>query len=144
MLAQFTPPFSLQVDTQASEPPQTVLVANFLNGNNGVLSSRVYLFNGSDQAGDVTARVFTLPVSGSTRQELTTTPLALGSLGAKEAFNIKLDVDILAPLGIELPYTGDGGNLTVEFTVGAGNVHGVAQVFSSELAFGTYPMAIIQ
>ncbi len=36
---------------------------------------------------------------------------------------------IVTPLGIGLPYTGDGGNLTVEFTVGAGNVHGVAQVF---------------
>ncbi len=124
--------------------PKTVLVANFLNGNNAVLNSRVYLFNGSDQAGDITVRVFTLPVSGSIRQELTTTPLNLGSLGAKEGFNIKLDVDILAPLGMGLPYTTDGGNLIVEFTVGAENVSGVAQVFSSALAFGTYPMQVIQ
>ena len=123
---------------------ETILVANFVNGNNASLNSRVYLFNGSNQAGDITVRVFTLPVSGGTRQELTTTPLNLGSLGAKEAMNIKLDVDILAPLGIGLPYTTDGGNLTVEFTVGAENVSGVAQVFSSALAFGTYPMQVIQ
>jgi hypothetical protein len=39
-----------------------------------------------------------------------------------------------------LPYTDDGGNLTIEVTVGAENVRGVAQVFSSDLAFGTYPL----
>ncbi len=122
----------------------TVLIANFMNGNNAVLNSRVYLFNGSNQAGDVTVRVFTLPVSGSTRQELTTDPLNLGSLGAKEAFNIKLDVDILTPLGIPLPYTDDGGNLTLEFTVEAPNVTGTGQVFSGTLAFGTYPLQVIQ
>jgi hypothetical protein len=32
----------------------------------------------------------------------------------------------------------DGGNLVVEITIGAPNVQGVAQVFSSDLAFGTY------
>jgi hypothetical protein len=131
-----------QLDTTSSS--ETVLVANFLNGNNAALSSRVYLFNGSDGAGDVTVRVFTTPIAGGIRQELTTTPLPLGSLGAKEAMNIKLDVDILTPLGIGLPYTTDGGNLTVEFTVGAENVSGVGQVFSSALAFGTYPMQVIQ
>ena len=139
---EFTAFPATQLDTTSST--ETVLIANFLNGNNAVLNSRVYLFNGSDQAGDITVRVFTLPVSGSIRQELTTTPLNLGSLGAKEGFNIKLDVDILAPLGMGLPYTTDGGNLIVEFTVGAENVSGVAQVFSSALAFGTYPMQVIQ
>ena len=51
--------------------------------------------------------------------------------------------DILAALGLPLPYTADGGNLTVEFTVGAENVRGAAQVFSDSLAFGTYPMQVI-
>ena len=122
----------------------TVLVASFMNGNNAVLNSRVYLYNGSNQAGDVTVRVFTLPVSGSTRQELTTDPLPLGSLGANEAFNIKLDVDILTPLGITLPYQDDGGNLVLEFTVEAPKVTGTGQVFSGTLAFGTYPLQVIQ
>ena len=119
---------------------ETILVANFVNGNNAALNSRIYLFNGSNQAGDITVRVFTLPVSGSLRQELTTTPINLGSLGGKEAYNIKLDVDILAPLGTPMPYTSDGGNLTLEFTIQAADVRGVAQVFSSGLAFGTYPL----
>ena len=138
---EFTAFPATQLETTS---PETVLVANFLNGNNAALSSRVYLFNGSDGAGDVTVRVFTTPIAGGIRQELTPTPLPLGSLGAKEAMNIKLDVDILTPLGIGLPYTTDGGNLTVEFTVGAENVSGVGQVFSSALAFGTYPMQVIQ
>ena len=119
---------------------ETILVANFVNGNNAALNSRIYLFNGSNQPGDITVRVFTLPVSGGIRQELTPDPLNLGSLGGKEAFNIKLDVDILIPLGIPVPYTSNGGNLTLEFTIQAADVVGVAQVFSSELAFGTYPM----
>ena len=67
----------------------------------------------------------------------------LGLLEGKSARNIKIAEDVLFALGIPLPYTADGGNLTVEFTVGAENVRGVAQVFSSDLAFGTYPMQVI-
>jgi hypothetical protein len=89
-------------------------------------------------AGDVTVRVFTLPVAGGTPQELTGTPLNLGSLGAGSARNIKLVEDILNPLGIGVPYTVDGGNLALEFTIQAPNVRGAAQVFSSVMAFGTY------
>ena len=86
----------------------------------------------------MTVRVFTLPVAGSTSQELTGTPLNLGSLGAESARNIKLVEDILTPLGIAVPYTDDGGNLALEFTIQVPNVKGAAQVFSSDLAFGTY------
>jgi len=119
---------------------ETILVATFMNGNNAVLNSRIYLFNSSDTAGDITVRVFRLPLLSGVPQELTGTPLPLGSLGAKSALNIKLAEDILVPLGIALPYTNDGGNLTVEFTVGAEKVRGVAQVFTSDFAFGTYPL----
>ena len=52
--------------------------------------------------------------------------------------------DILTPLGITLPYKDDGGNLTLELTIGAANVRGVAQVFSSSFAFGTYLLQEIQ
>ena len=121
----------------------TVLVANFTNGNNTALSSRVYLWNPSASTGNVTVRVFTLPLDRGTAQELTTTPLALGTLGAESARNIKLAEDILTPLGITLPYTTDGGNLTLEFTIQAADVRGAAQVFSSDLAFGTYPIQAI-
>ena len=121
-------------------PDRTVLIANFMNGNNGALSSRVYLWNPSPRAGEVTVRVFTLPLAGGTAQELTDTPLNLGSLGAESALNLKLAEDILTPLGTPMPYEDDGGNLTVEFTIGTSNVRGVAQVFSPSLAFGTYPL----
>ena len=85
-------------------------------------------------------RVFTLPLRDGTAQELTDTPLSLGTLEAESARNFKLAEDILAPLGIPLPYLEDAGNLTLEFTIEASNVQGVAQVFSSSLAFGTYPL----
>jgi len=118
----------------------TVLVANFMNGNNDALNSRVYLYNASESAGDITVRVFTLPLSGGLPQELTTTPLSLGILGAKSAVNLKLVEDILTALGITTPYTDNGGNLTLELTIQAASVRGTAQVFSSDFAFGTYPL----
>ena len=74
---------------------ETILGAYFMNGNTNVFSSRIYLWNPSDTPGDVTVRVFTLPLTSGMTQELTTTPLALGTLGAKSAFNIKLAEDIL-------------------------------------------------
>ena len=52
--------------------------------------------------------------------------------------------DVLTPLRIALPYTDDGGNLTLEFTIEAPDVRGAAQVFSSSFAFGTYPLQEIQ
>ena len=116
---------------------ETVLVANFLNGNNAVLNSRVYLWNPSDNAGNITARVYTLPRSGPSTLLGT---VNLGILGAKSSRNIKIAEDILVSSGIPLPYITDGGNLTVEFTIEAPNVRGDAQVFSSDFAFGTYPL----
>jgi len=56
--------------------------------------------------------------------------------------NIKLVENILTPLGITTPYTTDGGNLTLEFTIGAPDVRGAAQVFSSDFALGTYPLQV--
>ena len=120
---------------------ETVLVANFLNGNNAAFNSRVYLWNPSASAGNVKVRVFTLPlISGGVAQELTGAPLDLGTLAARSALNVKLAEDVLAPLGITLPYTDNDGDLTLEFTIGAANVRGAAQVFSSSFAFGTNPL----
>jgi len=118
----------------------TVLAANFSNGNNSAFNSRVYLWNPSSSAGEVTVRVFTLPLAGGLAQELTATPLPLETLGARSALNIKLAEDILTPLGVLLPYTIDGGNLTLEFTIQAADVRATAQVFSSDFAFGTQPL----
>ena len=122
----------------------TLLVANFMNGNNGAFNSRVYLWNPSLSAGSVTVRVFTLPLTAGVAQELTTAPLDLGTLGAESARNLKLAEDILAPLGIALPYVTDGGNLTLEFTIQPADVRGAAQVFSSSFAFGTVPLQVIR
>ena len=132
-----------QIPSTSSESP-TVLVANFTNGNDAALNSRVYLWNPSLSAGSVTVRVFTLPLTAGVAQELTTAPLDLGTLGAESARNLKLAEDILDPLGITLPYTTDGGNLTLEFTIQAADVRGAAQVFSSSFAFGTVPLQVIQ
>ena len=132
--------YPLQEIPSTSSGSPTVLVANFVNGNSDAFSSRAYLFNPSDSDGNVTVRVFTLPLSDGTARELTGPPLDLGTLEARSALNIKLVEDILAPLGIALPYVTDGGNLTLEFTIQAADARGVAQVFSSDFAFGTYPM----
>ena len=128
------------METTPEVIPRTVLLANFANGNNTVFNSRVYLFNPSVKTGRVTVRVFTLPLMGGLAQELTTTPLELGTLGAKSGLNIKLVEAILTPLGITTPYTIDGGNLTLELTILAPAVRGAAQVFSSDFGFGTYPL----
>ena len=109
-----------------------------MNGNNAAFNSRVYLWNPSPYFGEVTVRVFTLPVAGGMPQELTGTPLLLGTLQGESARNIRLAEDILAVLGIPLPYTNDGGNLILEFTIGAPGVRGASQVFTSSLGFGTY------
>ena len=42
----------------------TVFLASFVNGNNAIFHSRVYLFNHGPVSGDITVRVFTLPTSG--------------------------------------------------------------------------------
>jgi len=132
--------YPLQEVTSTSGVNPTVLTAHFTNGNDSFVNSRVYLWNPSASAGEVTVRVFTLPLTEGIPQERTGTPLNLGTLGAESARNIKLAEDILTPLGIPLPYTNDGGNLALEFTIQGPGVLGAAQVFSSSLAFGTYPL----
>jgi len=127
--------FPLQEILSTSDENPTVLVAHFMNGNNTFFNSRVYLWNPSASAGNVMVRVFTLPHTGGS---VLLGEANLGILDAESARNIKLAEDILAPLGILLPYTEDGGNLTLEFTIDVPNVRGAAQVFSSSLAFGTY------
>ena len=83
----------------------TLLVANFMNGNDGAFNSRVYLWNPSTSAGQVKVRVFTLPLTTGLARELTGPPLDLGTLEARSALTLKLVEDILDPLGIALPYT---------------------------------------
>ena len=80
-----------EIPSTSSGSP-TVLVANFTNGNNGALHSRVYLWNPSATDGHVTVRVFTLPNTGDSMR-LQTVPL--GILKAFSARNIRIAEDIL-------------------------------------------------
>jgi len=125
----------------------TVLIANWINGNTNFLRSRVYLWNPSISAGDITVRVFTMPRPGPldpSEPSVLLGTLSLGTLEARSARTIRVE-DSLSPLGI-FPYTEKGGNLTLEFTIGVPGVVGAAQVFDSSLtlAFGTYPLQKIQ
>ena len=126
-------------------PPQTVLVANFLNGNTNFLISRINLFNASDSPGVVTVRIFTLPAPSAAAQELTGAPLPLGTLGPESAVSIQLDTDILAVLNIGLPYVIDGGGLVARFEIGAEHVSGVVFLrwnFPVPIAT-TYPLQVV-
>jgi len=67
--------YPLQKIPSVSAGSPTVMVANFMNGNNDAFNARVYLFNPSASAGDVTVRVFSLPLKSGIAQELTATPL---------------------------------------------------------------------
>jgi len=118
----------------------TVLVGTFFNGNNDALNSRAYLWNPTTADADITSRVYTMPLVGPSTLLGT---VSLGNLNARSGKNIKIAEEILFKLGIFLPYTGDGGNLLVEFTVGADNVVGTGQVFGPNLAFGTYPLEVM-
>ena len=129
----------------------TVLIANFMNGNTNLFTSRIYLFNSSSSAGNITARVWTMPTAGNPEVAIGT--VALGSLGPGAGRNVKLAEDILTPLitagatigdgtALALPYIEGGGNLVVEITVEATLVTGNGQVFVSDglASFGIFPL----
>jgi len=116
----------------------TVLVAHWVNGNNAALNSRLYLWNKSSVTGMITIDVYTLPASTAGSTKLGT--IDYGSLMGSSAVNIKLAEDILNPLAVTLPYTDNGGNLTLVITIRATGVTGISQTFSSGFAYGTYPL----
>jgi len=121
----------------------TVLVANWTNGNNAALNTRIYLWNPSATGGNITARVFTLSIDSSTGTGTPLATVAIGTIGGTSGRNIRVAEDVLLPAGVTLPYTTDGGNLVVEVTIEASNVSGVSQAFSGGLAYGTTPMTKI-
>ena len=116
-----------------------------MNGNNDTFTSRIYLFNASSSAGNITVREFTLPLSGASTQ-LGGATLDLGSLGGLWGKNIRLAEDILTPLSIAVPYTDNGGNLVVEVVIEANGVTGVGQVFQTAnlASFGIYPLQKVE
>ena len=118
----------------------TVLLANFVNGNNDKFHSRVYLFNHGTVSGEITVRAFTLPTSGDS----TLLGIAnLGSLSSWSGRNIRVAEDVLMDI-TTLPYTADGGNLVLEITINANNIAGTAQVFQHDLSsFGIYQLKMI-
>ncbi len=136
ILDQFT------VSESAPSEFETILIANFINGNTDFFRSRVYLWNPSSSNASLTVRVFSLTRSGPS--ELLGTA-DLGLIEAETARNIRLE-DIFVSIGLQPPYEQNAGNITLEFTVGAENVRGSAQVFNNSLtlAFGTYPLQVIE
>jgi len=133
----------------------TVLLANWLNGNTNAYNSRIYIYNPSTIAADVSVRVLKMPAVGGTvtSAEITTpgAPLSLGTLAAGSGVSIKLKEDILNYLvaalpGGALPYLENGGNLMVEITVRASGVRGTCQVFNiaGTLGFGQTDLMVIQ
>jgi hypothetical protein len=116
-------------------PNGTILLTNWTNGNWAALNGRIYLWNPSSVDGEVTLRVFTLPLGfgGST---LVGT-LEAGLLKSESGVNLRVGEDILVPLGITTPYTTNGGNLVIEVTIAAPGCNGYSQVFSSGFAYGT-------
>ncbi len=119
----------------------TVLIAGFINGNNELFNSRVYLWNASPNAGDIVVRVYTLPLSGSSTLLAT---VNLGSLPGNSGRNIRVAEDVLTPAAITLPYLADGGNLVLEVTVEAEGVTGNGQVFQLDLtSFGIYTLEVL-
>ncbi len=89
------------------------------------------------------ARLFTLESEGASTLLGT---VDLGMLEGRSGRNIRLAEDILPLLGMTENYTDDEGNLTVELTIDAPGVRGATQVFNRgvTLAFGTYPMQVIE
>ena len=116
----------------------TVFLANFVNGNNDVFHSRVYLFNHGPVDGDITVRVFTLPTSGNSTLVGTAN---LGNLMSWSGKNVRVAEDVLMHM-TDLPYTADGGNLVLEITIDANNIAGTAQVIVRDplSSFGIYQL----
>ena len=140
------PPSPFVANILLNTPP-TVLVANWISGDTRFFKSRVYLWNPSTSAGEITVQVYNMPRPGPfdppEASELLGT-LNLGTLEAESARNIIVE-QVLSEL-IPVPYTALGGNLTLVFTIGAAGVRASAQVFNNSLtlAFGTYPLQVIE
>lgn len=116
----------------------TVLTADWINGNNAAFNGRVYLWNPSSIGGAVTAQIYTLPVGMGGSSLLGT--VNLGTLGATSATNVRVAEDLLTPAGIALPYTTNGGNLLIVFTINATGCQGASNVFSGAFSFGVLPL----
>jgi len=113
----------------------SVLTAVFGNGNNGVFNTRYYLWNASGGLGKVTADVYTLPIGTAGSTKVGT--VVIGNLQALSGMNVRLAEDILANItGVTLPYTTNGGNLTVVFTIEANGIIGRSNVFSNLFSYG--------
>jgi len=77
--------YPLQEISSTSNTNPTVLVANFINGNTDDFNSRVYLWNPSTSAGEITVRVFTMPRPGPSDPPEPSQLLGTLPLGSLEA-----------------------------------------------------------
>lgn len=118
----------------------SVLFAPFVNGNTNQFKSRVYVcVPQSSGVTGATIKILKQPVAGSSGTALatvtTTEPIAdLGCL------NFRVE-DILTSGGIAQPYTADGGNLALEFTVNATKAVGTVNVINFQPSTGPESIA---
>lgn len=121
----------------------TVLGVPWVNGNNAFLNSRIYLYNLSSIGGSIVVQAKTMPRVGTASANIGA-PLVVGTLPASGTAMIKVAEDVLAGLGITLPYVTDGGNLALEITIYVPNANGLFQTFNSDFGFGTTPCIVIE
>lgn len=124
----------------------TILFAPFVNGNTTLFKSRAYVcIPQSSGTTGATIKILKQPVTGSSGTALatvtTTEPIA-----TQGCLNFRVE-DILTAGGIPLPYTTDGGNLAMEFTIIASKAVGVINVLNFAPSTGpesvaTYPMFV--
>ncbi len=135
-----------------------VLVAHWLNGNTdapgvpgvGIFKSRMYITNHTSNTGAVNVRIEQADRTGDATQDSadlgTTADGALPDLTGTGALVIKLE-DVLDALGVAMPHTVAGGNLSAVVTVRVSSCSGSYQTFDETVNaafFGTASMELIE
>jgi len=121
----------------------TVLTALFQNGNHAAVGSRMYIWNPSNQAGTITAAVYTLPTTAAAPSTLLGTVLLARTMPPVGGLNLRLYEDILLGIqGLADPYITNGGNVKVVLTITASGCIGWSNVFNAALSYGVEPMIV--
>lgn len=124
----------------------SVLFAPYVNGNTSLFKSRAYIcIPQSAGTTGATIKILKQPVTGSSGTALATVTTT-EAIATQGCLNFRVE-DILTAGGITLPYTTDGGNLALEFTIVAAKAMGVVNVINFAPATGpesvaTYPMFV--
>jgi hypothetical protein len=118
----------------------SMLAVPWMNGNASAFNGRMYIVNPSAQTGTIRAQIFTLPTVGNATTLVGT--VTVGTIAAGSGVNIRMNEDLLTPLGITQPYTANGGNLFIVFSIDAAGCYGTSNVFSGAFSYGMLPMIV--